>query len=234
MNRPLRTTALAFAAFMFGVGAVHAQRIAWTADGNCHDKDDWGSYAMMTLLLKDAGVGLVHSDINNHVPESIASWESQMRTSASGLGFAYIDCRPSMDGAVSHLRSQFSAPLTLCLAGPPEVLWRALQGVPSTTRRNVTVLSHSSPYNETSGPHTLSQCTGVNVVKIPNQNQRLNTKQNWGPWYWLRDSRKADLRWVYSRMRASGRADVSDSGMLFYLLYGKSTPTIADYRGALQ
>jgi len=106
--------------------------------------------------------------------------------------------------------------------------------VPMSQRRYVRVVSHSSRYNETEGGvHTLAQCQGVVVTKIPNQNRRLSTKQNWAPWAFLNNPNRPENQWVYSRMRASGRADVSDSGMMYYLLYGNSTPTPADYEARL-
>ena len=229
-------------------------RIAWTADGNYYDKDDWGSATMALRLLADVGqqYRLVHFDFNSHIPQSSSTWERQMEISVldsrAPYGFyapVFFNDKPRSDAAVAHLRAQIIAstpstaggapgPLNICLAGPPDVLYLALQGVPMSKRAYVRVISHSSRYNETDGGvHTLSQCQGVAVTKIPNQNQRLNTKQNWAPWAFLNNPSRPENQWVYNRMRASGRADVSDSGMMYYLLYGSSTPTPADYKAKL-
>lgn len=215
-------------------------RVAWTADGNYYDKDDWGSSPMALRLIRDAGmVGkLVHFDYNNHIPQSSWSWEKEMAISCQGAPNGY-NTRTQRQSTINHLRSVIAASsssnlLVICLAGPPDNLYEALQGVPMITRKYVTVVSHSSKYNETTGGvHTLAQCTGVAVVKIPNQNQRLNTQQNWAPWWWLTNTHP-DNQFVYDRMRKSGRADVSDSGMMYYVLYGNSTPTITDFRRKLE
>jgi hypothetical protein len=254
----LRASLACTAAVRFTSVAVAAPaplpRIAWTADGNYYDKDDWGSATMAMRLLAGAGqqYRLVHFDFNSHIPQSSSTWEGQMQTSVldsrGRYGYyssVFFNAKPRSDAAVANLRSCIMlsttstaggapGPLNLCLAGPPDILWQALQGVSMSQRRNVRVISHSSAYNEsTGGVHTLAECQGVTVVKIPNQNQRLNTKQNWSPWAFLNNSSRPENQWVYNRMRASGRADVSDSGMMYYLLYGNSTPTVADYRAKL-
>jgi hypothetical protein len=238
------------ALFMCLTSIANAQisgRLAYTGDGNFFDKDDWGASPIGLALINDAFANsrLVHYDYNSHFPESNSTWVNQMNTSVLGATSRYsIFCPVYNDqankaGAVSNLRSQINIStstnrLTVLLAGPAEILYQALQGVPNSTRQYITVLSHSSPYNENTGPHTLAQCTGVIVKRIPNQNTNLNTKQNWSPWFWLRDSSNANNRWLYSRMRASGRADISDAGMLYYVLYGKTNSTPNDWKLKLQ
>jgi hypothetical protein len=258
-RRDFLTASLAIAASArFASTAVAAaarlQRIAWTADGNYYDKDDWGSAPMALRLLAGARqqYRLVHFDFNSHIPQSSSTWQRQMEISVmdSRPRFGYhapvfFNDKPRNDAAVANLRAEIMdstastdggapGPLIVCLAGPPDVLYLALKGVPTSKRRYVRVISHSSRYNEVDGGvYSLAQCQGVSVTKIPNQNQRLNTKQNWAPWAFLNNPNRPENQWVYRRMRASGRADVSDSGMMYYVLYGKSTPTVADYRAKL-
>lgn len=215
-------------------------RMAVCHDGNFYDKDDWGSAAMNCALLDSLGLRPVYFEINNHFPQSSAQWQKAMRLStAEGPYFQTVyDCRQDTTGARSALRAQINASgpsnrLTVLLGGPAETLWQALQGVPLATRQCVDVVSHSSPYNETSGPHTLAQCSGVRVIKIPNQNARLNTKQNAQPWARLKNSADSYDRWVYSRMQSSGRFDVSDSGMLIYVATGNANATPATLCGIL-
>jgi hypothetical protein len=233
------------------IGPFGQTRIAWTCDGNYHDKDDWGAAPMAVALLGDSGDGyrLVHYDFNSNMLNSLFNWEQQMRKSIFGdattngaserwnVAPRFYDDRPNPNLAVANLNKEIMASssinkLIVCLGGPAEILWRALQGVPNTIRQHVRVISHSSSFNENTGPHTLAQCTGVVVERIPNQNQRLNTKQNWSPWNWLKTSGENN-KFLWDRMRASGRADVSDSGMMYYVLYGNKTPTPTDYRNKL-
>jgi hypothetical protein len=258
-RRDFLTASLAVAASSSLGGAAVAAisprlRIAWTADGNYHDKDDWGSAPMALRLLAGARQQhrLVHFDFNSHIPQSSYTWERQMEISVmdSRPRFGYyapvfFNDKPRNDAAVANLRAEIMdstastdggapGPLIVCLAGPPDVLYFALKGVPMSIRRYVRVISHSSRYNEVEGGvYTLAQCQGVSVTKITNQNQRLNTKQNLAPWDFLNNPNRPENQWVYNRMRASGRADVSDSGMMYYVLYGNSTPTVADYKSKL-
>ncbi len=227
-------------------------RVGYTCDGNYHDKDDYGAAPMSVALLSDAGMGskLVHFDINSNMLATNFSMEQQMRKSIFGdstsQGAAqrfnvpgrFHDDRPNPNMAVANLNSEIMKStstnrLVICLGGPAEILYRALQGVPNSIRQYVNVVSHSSSFNQNTGPHTFAQCTGIQKTFIPNQNTKLNTKQNWAPWNWLRDSSNANNRWLYSRMKASGRADVSDSGMMYYVLYGNQTPSITDYKNKL-
>lgn len=47
--------------------------------------------------------------------------------------------------------------------------------------------------------------------------------KDFSPWYWMRDHKDESIRWLYSRAQAheTGKADISDVGMLFWLLTGE-------------
>jgi hypothetical protein len=44
----------------------------------------------------------------------------------------------------------------------------------------------------------------------------------------MRDSRTADVAWLYQRLVAMGRPDCSDSGMVYFLLTGNEQATVQD------
>jgi hypothetical protein len=228
---------LALIAAVCLAGSAYAQapgRIAYTADGNFHDRDDWGSFPMSQAIAVRAGHAnwVVHWNINSHRPESIRSWELQMRDSAGGYGLGYYDCRAywndTADDLHAHImRSTAYDPLWIGLAGPPDNLWLAFQSVPASVRQHVVIVSHSSAYNErTGGQRKLSDIWGVRKVFIPNGNSRLNTKQNRKPWGWLRWSEP----FVWNRMEKSGRWDASDATLMGYLIHGERQTSIEDLK----
>jgi hypothetical protein len=209
-------------------------RIAYTADGNYHDVDDRSSFPMSQAIAVRAGQAqwVVHWNLNSHCPETIRSWELQMRTSADGYGLPYWNCRAYWNMTAEHLRGEIMRssadnPLWIGLAGPPDNLFTALQGVPGSVRQHVTVVSHSSRYNEqTGGQKTLADCWGVKTIRIPNGNARLNTKQDARPWKWLRDSEP----FVWNRMERSGRWDASDATLMGYMVHGERQTSIDDLK----
>lgn len=46
--------------------------------------------------------------------------------------------------------------------------------------------------------------------------------KDFSPWFWMRDHQDESIQWLYSRAQAhdTGKADISDAGMLFWLLTG--------------
>ncbi|MFC7337890.1 hypothetical protein ACFQY0_11930 [Haloferula chungangensis] len=68
----------------------------------------------------------------------------------------------------------------------------------------------------------------IRYKKIKDQNAKEHPDKLWhsgsdfSVWFWMRDHPNADVRWMYSRLEAhSGKvADISDCGMVFYLLLG--------------
>ena len=229
-------------------------RIAIDADGNYNDPDDWAATPMgLALLARRGGQSkLVHSSWGNIIGPNDPNFYDQMRTStlaADRFGFArakFFDCRRNLPAAIASLRHQIdistsSDPLFVIAAGPMEVLWRAVNASALAKRQYVTVISHSQWNNEKTYPPTMLhtradvEALGVNWIQIKNQNPRLYTKNadgssNWSPWFWLRDASQARMRWIYGRMTVSGKPDVSDSGMVHYLLTNDQDATPAKLR----
>jgi hypothetical protein len=229
-------------------------RIAIDVDGNYNDSDDWGATPMELALLARRGLQsrLVHYTWANIIGPNDSRYYDNIGTSTLGAAdrFNYdrskfYDCRTNLTSAIANLRNQIdlstaSNPLFIIAAGPMEVLWRAVNVSNAARRQYVTVISHSAWNNNTTYPpimrHTSEdvQALGVRWIQIVDQNPRLATRSggayNWTPWFWLRDAAQARMRWIYGRMRTSGKADVSDSGMVYYLLTNDQNATPAKLR----
>jgi hypothetical protein len=218
-------------------------RIAIDADGNFNDPDDWASTPMALALLARRGLQskLVHYSWANIIGPNDTSFHNQMRTStlvaADRFGFnraKFFDCRNNLQGAITNLKNAINTStllnrLFVIAAGPMEVLWRAVKASAPDKRRYVTVISHSPWNNTKTYPPTMThrradiEALGVNWIQIESQDPALYTRNangspNWSPWEWLRSAAQERMRWIYLRMRATGKPDVSDAGMVYYLL----------------
>jgi hypothetical protein len=225
-------------------------RIAIDADGNYNDPDDWAATPMGLALLARRGLQskLVHYNWANIIGPNDPNFYDEMKTSTLGaadrFGFArgkFFDCRTNLLAAINSLRNQIDAstplnPLFIIAAGPMEVLWRAVNVSNPLKRQYVTVISHSRWNNEKTYPPTMRhtradiEALGVNWIQIKSQDPALNTRNddgspNWSPWDWLRTAAPARMRWIYGRMTRTGKADVSDSGMVYYLLTNDQNTT---------
>ena len=110
-------------------------RIAYSADGNYSDEDDWASSPVALALMAEFGVKdrLVHFHYNNILPDTNPAWEKQHDTSVRGaierFGYnpaIFYDCRRQFDAAVNSIakvinESSADNPLYFVLAGPMEV-----------------------------------------------------------------------------------------------------------------
>jgi hypothetical protein len=240
-----------------GAGAVtySNNRIAIDADVNYNDTDDWGSTPMELALLARRGLQpkLVHYSWANIIGPNDSTFYNQMRTSTLGaadrFGFArakFFDCRTNLPAAINNLRNQIdistsSDPLFIIALGPMEVLWRAVNVSDPAKRQYVTVISHTNWNANTTYPPTMThtradvEALGVNWVQVTDQNPRLYTRNadgtpNWSPWEWLRTAVQARMRWIHSRMTVSGKPDVSDSGVVYYLLTNDQNATPSKFR----
>ncbi|MGJ8697731.1 MAG: hypothetical protein ACSHYF_15540 [Verrucomicrobiaceae bacterium] len=78
----------------------------------------------------------------------------------------------------------------------------------------------------------------INYRKIKDQNAKNSPHELWNSgsdfsvWYWMRDHESPDIRWMYSRVKAhsGGVADISDCGMIFYLLLGEEDGSPEKFR----
>lgn len=132
-------------------------RIAISADGNQHDKDDWGATALSLALIDAAGLNdrLVHCDYSNHMGDSNPTWELRMIESAEGGAerfnmnrSVFFNDQEDPEGAVVNLAAAINAsssddPLWIIAAGPMEMVWRGINAAIPEKRAFVTVISHS-------------------------------------------------------------------------------------------
>lgn len=232
-------------------------RIAVSADGNQHDKDDWGATpATLAIIAERNNQGkLVHYDFNSHLGDNNSNMARQMRTGAlegaRRFGFnqsVFFDDQQNVNRAVNNLKNVINASsannrLCLIVAGPMEVAWRGLNAATPNKRQFVRVISHSNWNNRHQDTPQMNHdwkdvqrllAKNNHFIQIKNQNNGLNTNKNWSPWSWMENSNDGNLRWVYSRMRASGKSDISDAGMVYWLLNGDQNGNANKLRNYLQ
>lgn len=215
-------------------------RIAVSADGNPDaDRDDIGATPMTLAILAKAGLqgSLVHYDFNNWLeykripPEKNRMWEGA-RGAQARWGFdpgRFFDASDRPEEAVANLAAEIGKsteadPLFIVVAGPMELVYRAMARAERAALANVVLVSHSG-YNEYFRPRlwqrnlddVLALNADIRVERIPDQNAGLRTHPDYAPWSWLRDHPDENLRWVHGRMEA-GLADVSDAAMVLWLI----------------
>lgn len=219
------------------------QRIAISADGNPDaDADDVGATPFSLAILAKAGLqdNLVHYDFNNFLEyKKIDASQNRMWLSAMGgqsrWGFeagVFFDAANDPEGAVAHLRrainvSTATDPLFIIVAGPMELIYRALEGADERARAHVYLVSHHD-YNEYFKPRLWQRnwndvralAPEVGYVRIQDQNGHKGSGlkgQSWRDFDWLQHHRDPNLQWLYGRV-AAGKPDVSDAGMVAWLI----------------
>lgn len=216
-------------------------RIAMSADGNQHDEDDWASAPMALAILahRNLQANLVHYDYNDHIWDSSEEHRENMTESVQegGKRFGFDmsrffdDTDPAqLDAGTRNLvaeinRSTENDQLSIVLAGPIETVWMALDAADPEARKYVECITHGEDtFNQTHGKeehggHDYEDLIdlGCERVEIPDQNSGL------GPiemdfWDFLKDSGDENWEWLYSRLDLVGNGDVSDAGMIYYVI----------------
>jgi hypothetical protein len=226
---------------------ITGKRIAYSADGNDHDDDDWASSAFVFAILAKKGMkaNLVHYDYNDHIWESNSEGPGEMRTSVNGAvqrwGFDasnVFDDLEQYDAAQANLieeinKSTASDELWLSLAGPMETSWRALNAANAEARKHVKCVSHgTNSFNQTHatthGGHSYDDLIdlGCQRVNIPNQNSKMGPVDV-GFWDPLNESSDPNLKWLFTRFEpaSQSRGDISDAGMIWYTVTGDENGT---------
>ena len=263
---------LALASFLF-VGSLAADpapfdgktfdgRIAYSADGNHNDEDDWAASPVSLAIFDAFGVRdkLVHFDYNSILPKNDPEWEKIHRTSVLGAieryGYdasRFFDCRRDVDGAIADIASAIDAssaddPLYFIIAGPMEVPYKGIMRADPAKLKFVYVISHSrwndgfaTDYQFTYNKRPLIEL-GVHWVQISDQNRYWSTSrfgreakpEEWEPWHWMRDSADPNVRFLWDRMRVTTRADCSDAGMAYFLMTGDEVAEVSKLRDLLE
>lgn len=234
------------------------ERIAVSSDGNYHDRDDIGGSAMALALLAENGQQsrLVHWDYNSHLGSSTASWERDMVTATEGtasqfgydVGITFRNSQADLGRAVNHLKNKINASTSssrLCLvgAGPMGVIYRALDASNPAVHPYVTLISHSDWNNNHDDDDNIWNLADirrdfpqVGYTRIPDQNAGLGTDGGEAKWSWMATSSDPGLRYVHNVvndiMNKSG--DVSDAGMMYYLITGDDAGNATKLRNFLQ
>src|SRR5918996_1369030 len=116
-------------------------RIAYSADGNHNDPDDWAASPVALAILAECGLKdrLVHFDYNCILPQTDREWEKIHADSVLGAAAHYAydksvfhDCRKNLDGALASIVKAINAssaddPLYFIVAGPMEVPVRGIE-----------------------------------------------------------------------------------------------------------
>jgi hypothetical protein len=223
-------------------------RIALSHDGNFNDEDDWGAFPVVIALLDACGVKdkLVHIEYNNILQANDDRFEKEMTASVQGAVERYRipasvlhNCRTDLQGAIDSIRDAVNAsspenPLYYVLAGPLDVPYRGLCAADPAKRRYVYCLSHSS-WNDGYGKRRIEGhskrdviALGVKWIQVQPGNRLAysgvpgtkSTPAQWALFQWMRDSSDARLRWLFTRLQAEERCDVSDATMTYFLLTG--------------
>ncbi|MFY0599893.1 MAG: hypothetical protein JXR03_09505 [Cyclobacteriaceae bacterium] len=155
-----------------------------------------------------------------------------------------------LDLAMEMGKSTASDPLYFIHAGLSEFLYLVVEEV--IKQGNIEALNHvyllsHSKFNEgevrRKWHHTWEDvqelCGGrLKYKKIQDQNQKEDADKLWhsqkdfSVWYWMRDHKDPNIRWMYTRLEAhsGGDADISDCGMFYYLLTGDAAGSPSKFK----
>ena len=156
-----------------GYDAKKPGRIAYTADGNAHDQDDWAATPGSLSILAAAGLqdALVHYDYNDNTADHTGvfpmSFTQKMRDSVTNaIYFFGYDVKDTVgkttdsifydvslyeQNAIDHLASEIEKsteddPLYIILGGPAEIVYQAMEKA-EKGKDHIMVISHSQ-WNE--------------------------------------------------------------------------------------
>ena len=199
---------------------------------------------------------LVHVDYCNILPKNDPRFHKEMTESVLGAADRYniprsilFDATKDLGGAIDSIKDAINAsaaddPLYYVLAGPMEVPFRGIEKSDPDKRKYVYCISHSG-WNDgyTSDDqelHTHNKRdvipSGINWIQCKDGNRNLahpggvgkrSTPEQWSLYHWMRDSSDPRLKWIFTRLQAEGRADISDSTMTYFLLTGDEDADLA-------
>jgi hypothetical protein len=138
-------------------GKLFRGRIAYSADGNFNDPDDWAASPVALGIFAEAGVKdrLVHFDYNDIMPRNNPEWRKIHADCVLGAARHYgydlatfHDCQDDVDKAVASIakaidESSAEDPLYFIVAGPMEVPFLGIQKSNPEKRKHVYCISHS-------------------------------------------------------------------------------------------
>ncbi len=170
-------------------------RVAWSADGNQHDTDDWLASPWALAIFRAAGLSqrkVVYFGYNSHLWGTTEGYDVIHEDNIKGAisrwgGFndailfnEVADTDAAVDKLVEEInKSTASDPLWLVAAGPIETFGMAIENANTDALRYVTLLSHSTwntnhAAKEHNSKYSLDYLReiGVNYKKIKDQNNQ--------------------------------------------------------------
>ena len=225
-------------------------RIAVSFDGNHHDEDDIGAAPLAVAILKYAGLEdrIAHMGYNGHLGVTTPSQQAAMVMSLEGI-FSRLNLNDSVlfddyDNtyrSVVHLADQINKSssndlIWIVAAGPVEVLYQAIAASDPNKHQYIRMVSHHTdnenhdnsghggcgPLNNTWSDIQSDFPNVVFMPRIANQNSsngELDFRTDPDKWYWLRDG-NPDWNWIFNRNPFSWKYDVSDAGMVYWVISG--------------
>ncbi len=146
-------------------------------------------------------------------------------------------------------KSTAANPLYFMHAGLSEFLYQVVEEV--IKQGNIEALNHvyllsHSEFNEKERRRNyhrtwndVQELCGnrIKYRKIRDQNNKTvptdlwHSQKDFSVWYWMRDHKDPDVKWMYSRLEAhsGGDADISDCGLFYYLLMGDDNGSPAKF-----
>ena len=205
---------------------------------------------------------LVHVDYSNILAKNDPRFHREMSESVLGSAKRYgiscsilFDCQKDLDGAIESIKNAINAsstdnPLYYVLAGPMEVPFLGIEKSDPDKRKCVYCISHSR-WNDgyTSSDRELHNHnkrdvipSGINWIQVKDGNRNLahpsgvgrkSTPEQWSLYHWLRDSSDSRLKWIFTRLEAERRTDISDSTMTYFLLTGDENANLTKLKRLL-
>lgn len=182
-----------------------------------------------------------HTTVRNYMKEgvdgSVRRWHYNKNV--------FFDVGFKKKQAIAHLKKEIvkstkENPLYFVNMGPSEFLYQAVKLAinegDTEALSYVYIISHSN-YNDNHlrrpNHHTIDDVISLSgnrlkFKRIKDQNNKGNPNEGWSSfhdwsvWHWLRDSDNPDFVWLWKSMKKHKefRADISDAGMVYYLITG--------------
>lgn len=203
-------------------------RIAYSADGDEHDTDDWLASPWSLALLRAAGLDhkLTFFEYNNHVWGTTGNYDEIQDRNVTGLvsrwgGFvnaSFYNVEEQETAARNKLvaeinKSTAADPLFIVAAGPIETIGRAVDAATASKLKYVTILSHSDWNNEHANEkhgskYTIQYLTnkGAKYKRVKDQNGNSTTgtftspglKRKVGIMNFLKDYDDDRVKWLWT------------------------------------
>lgn len=203
-------------------------RVAWSADGNQHDTDDWLASPWALAIFRAAGLSrkVVYFGYNSHLFDTRKGYDRIHENNIKGIvkrwgGYndaVFFNEVAQTDDAIDKLveeinKSTGADPIWLVAAGPIETFGKALEKANVEALRHVTLLSHSTwntehAANQHNSRYSLEYLreSGVNYKKIKDQNNQdgvpgwtaQGLKRKTEHFEFLKDHEDERIQWLWT------------------------------------